>query len=74
MKQGKSTLLAPWQVGLIVYGGTYLETGLVVKLAFDAGFSRDACRNAWDKVGAAPLTRAAVEYQKVRKSLNDGTA
>jgi hypothetical protein len=36
LKQGKTTLLAPWQVGLIVYGGTDLEMGLVVNLAFDA--------------------------------------
>ncbi len=58
--------MAPWQVGLIVYGGTDIETGLIVQLAFDAGFSRDACRNAaWDKVGAAPLTRAALENKKV---------
>ncbi len=74
LKQGKSTSLAPWQVGLIVYGGTDLETGLIVKSAFDAGFSRDACRNAWDKVGTAPLTRAALENKKVQKSLGDGTA
>jgi hypothetical protein len=46
--------------------------GLVMKLAFDAGFLRGACRNAWDKVGAAPLTRAALENEKVRKSLGDG--
>jgi hypothetical protein len=56
--------MAPWQVGLIVYGETDVETGLVVKSTFDAGFSRDACRNASDKVGAAPLTRAALENKK----------
>ena len=59
MKLGKSTSLAPWQVGLIVYGGTDMKMGLVMKSAFYAGFLRDASRNAWDKVGAAPLTRAA---------------
>jgi hypothetical protein len=74
LKQGKTTLLAPWQVGLIVYGGTNLEMGLVVNLAFDAGFSRDACRNAWEKVSAAPLTRAALENKKVQKLLGDGTS
>ena len=54
MKQGKLTAMAPWQVGLIVYGGTDSETGLVVKSAFNVGFLRDACRNAWDKVGSHP--------------------
>ncbi len=70
MKKGKSTAMAPWQVVLIVYSGT----DLVVKLAFNTGFSRDACRNAWDKVGAAPLTRAALENKKVPKSLGDSSA
>ena len=74
LKKGKPTAMAPWQVGLLVYGGTDAETGLQVTSAFDAGFSRDACRNAWDKVGAAPLTRAALENKKVRKSLGDGSA
>ena len=64
LKQGKSTSLAPWQVGLIVYGGTDLETGLIVELVFDAGFSREARKKAWDKVGAAPITRAALENKK----------
>ena len=54
LKQGKLTAMAPWQVGLIVYGGTDSETGLVVKSAFNVGFLRDACRNAWDKVGSHP--------------------
>ncbi len=74
LKQEKSTAMAPWQVGLIVYGGTNIETGLIVQSAFDAGFSRDACRNAWDKVGAAPLPKAALENKKVRKSLGDDSA
>ncbi len=74
MKQEKLTAMAPWQVGLIIYGGTDIETGLIVQSAFDAGFSRDACRNALDKVGAAPLTRAALENKTVQKSLGDGSA
>jgi hypothetical protein len=36
-------------------------------------FLRDAYRNAWDKVGAKPLSRAALENKKVRKSLGDGS-
>ena len=38
------------------------------------GATIDACRNACDKVGAAPLTRAALQNKKVRKSLGDGSA
>ncbi len=49
------------------------ETDLVVKLTFQAGFSREACRNAWGKVGATPLTRDCIENKKVCKSLEDGT-
>jgi hypothetical protein len=30
--------------------------------------------NAWDKVGAMPLTRVAFENKKVQKLLVDGTA
>ncbi len=59
MKLGKSTSLALWQVGLIVYGGTDMKMGLVMKSVFYAGFLTYASRNAWDKVGAAPLTMAA---------------
>jgi hypothetical protein len=65
LKKGKSTAMALWQVILIVYSGT----DLVVKLAFNTGFSRDACRNAWDKVGAAPLTRAALKIKRYRSRL-----
>jgi hypothetical protein len=57
----KSTYIALWQVRLIVYGGVDTETDLVVKLEFEAGFSREACKNAWGKDGAAPLTRACLE-------------
>ncbi len=49
------------------------EADLAVKLGFQAGFSREACRNAWGTVGAAPLMRACLEHKKVRKLLGDGT-
>jgi len=49
------------------------ETNLVVKSAFECGFSRENCRNAWEKVGAAPLTRACMLNKKVRRSLGDGS-
>jgi hypothetical protein len=44
------------------------ERNLVAKSAFEAGFSRDACINAWEKVGVAPLTMACLENKKVLKS------
>jgi hypothetical protein len=72
-KKNKSTYIPLWQVRLFVYGGVDTETTLVVKSAFEAGFSREACRNAWGKVGAVPLTRACLENNKVCKLLGDGT-
>ncbi len=55
-----------------MYGGVDPETNLVVKSAFEAGFSRNACIRAWEKVGAAPPTGAFLENKKVLKSLGDG--
>lgn len=74
IKQNLSTALAPWQVGLIVFGGVDPETNVVVASAFENGFSREACRHAWEKVGAAPLTKSCLTNKKVRKSLGDGNA
>ncbi len=42
-----------------------------MKSAFEAGFSLDACRNAWGKVGAAPLTRSCLTNQNVWRSIGD---
>lgn len=72
IRQGKTTNINMSQVGLIVYGGVDPETNLVVQSAFEAGFSRNACVHAWEKVGAAPPTRACLENKKVLKSLGDG--
>ena len=45
-------------VGLIVYGGTDPETGFhIEESAFQAGFSCNACCDAWAKVGAAPFKK-----------------
>jgi len=73
IKQKKTTTIPPWQVGLIVFGGIDQETNVVVQSAFEKGFSREGCRNAWGKVGAAPLTRFCLTNKKVRKSLGDGS-
>ena len=59
IKAKKSVSLQPWLVGLVVFGGTDEETGYeIAQCAFSAGFSPDACKRAWEKVGAAPCTRA----------------
>jgi hypothetical protein len=60
-------------VGLIVYGGTDPETGFhIEESAFQAGFSCNACCDAWAKVGAAPFTIKCLGNKLVRKSLGDG--
>ncbi len=58
---------------MIVFGGVDEETNIVVLSAFEAGFSRENCRRAWAKVGAAPLTRFCLTNSKVRTSLGDGS-
>ena len=56
----KVTTLAPWIVGLVVFGGEDSEMGCVVGLAFQEGFSITQNLNAWARVGAVPLTRACL--------------
>ena len=73
IKQKQSTSLAPWQVGLIVFGGVDPVTNIIVESAFEQGFSREGCRHAWEKVSAAPLTRACLTNKKVRRLLGDGS-
>ena len=59
--------------GIIVFGGRDPETNfLLEESAFQEGFSREACRSAWEKDGAAPLTKACLNNPKVRKSIGDG--
>jgi len=69
----KSTSLQPWLVCLVVFGGEDPITKYVVETsAFSFGFSRKACLNAWEKIGAAPMTRACLSDTKVRRELGDG--
>lgn len=56
-----------------MFGGIDQETNVVVQSAFEKEFLREGCRNAWGKVGAAPLTRFCLTNKKVRKSLGDGS-
>ena len=66
------TSLSPWIVGLVVFGGEDPETGLIVGLAFQRGFSRALNIKAWEKVGAVPLSRKCLSSPKVRRSTGDG--
>jgi hypothetical protein len=71
--QGKTTSIPAWMVGLIVFGGCDPETKLELpESAFGVGFSEKACKHAWEKVGAAPLTRACLKDKRVRRSMGDG--
>jgi hypothetical protein len=72
--QGKTTSIPAWLVGLVVFGGTDPETKLELPVsAFHIGFSEEACKHAWEKVGAAPLTRACLNDKRVRRSIGDGS-
>jgi hypothetical protein len=48
-------------VGLVVFGGCDLETGLIVALAFEKGFSKAQNICAWEQVGVVPLSRKCLQ-------------
>ncbi len=59
-----------WLVGLVVFGGTDVEPGYkITQCAFLAGFSKEACLNVWEKVGAALCTWKCLSDPKVSKAL-----
>ncbi len=68
-----TTSLPPWMVGLVVFGGTDLVSGVVVPCsAFEMGFSKEQNCAVWEKCGAAPLTRACLQSNsQVRRELGD---
>ena len=71
--QDKMTSIPAWMVGLIVFGSIDPVTNYKFELlAYQAGFSREACRVAWSAVGAAPLTKACLNNSQVRKLIGDG--
>ena len=58
---------------MIVFGGTDEQTGFeTTKCTFSAGFLKEACLSAWEKVGTAPCTRKCLSDPKVSKLLGDG--
>jgi len=68
----KSVSLQPWLVSMILFGGTDPESGFkLTECAFKHGFSKEACLNAWAKVGAAPLMRACLSDPKVSRTIGD---
>jgi hypothetical protein len=75
IEQKKAVNLAPWVVGLIVFGGTDAEVvdGPTIQSAFQHGFLREQCIAAWEKVGAVPLSRRCLQNSKVQRSIGDGT-
>ena len=63
----QSVSFPPWICGLVVFGGIDEVTGCEVKRnAFETAFTKQKCLDAWEKVGAAPLTRACLKSKKVR--------
>ena len=62
-----SLSMQPWIAGLMIFGGVDPDTEYFVKTsAFEVEFSRAHCKNAWAKIGAAPLTMACLKDTKVR--------
>ena len=58
---------------MIVFGRTDEETGFEIKkCAFLAGFLKEACLSAWEKVGTAPCKQKCLSDLKVSKLLGDG--
>ncbi len=72
--QNKVVNLAPWVVGLIVFGGTDVEVdeGPTIESAFQRGFLKEQCIAVWEKVGAVPLSRKCLQDTKVRRLIGDG--
>jgi len=62
----------PCIIGLVVFGGEDLQTGLIVVSAFQKGFDHTHNISAWEKVGAVPLSRKCLTNPKVRHSIGNG--
>ena len=61
INQGKMTLINPWLVVLVVFGGIDDVTDkLAPKNGFQEAFCTNVCLKAWAKIEAAPLIRACL--------------
>jgi hypothetical protein len=72
IRKEKPTSFSSWIVGLVVFGGCNPETELIVRSAFQEGFSHTQNIRAWEKVGAVPLSRKCLKSKKVRLLIGDG--
>ncbi len=72
IRKEKPTSLLPWIVGLVVFGSCNPETELIMRSAFQEGFSNVQNIRAWEKVGAVLLSRKRLESKKVQCSIGDG--
>jgi hypothetical protein len=66
----KSVSIPQFKHGLFVFGGVDPDTGLALESAFEVGFLRQRCPNAWTKIGAPPLTRKCLDNPQVRRSID----
>ncbi|KAL7551137.1 hypothetical protein ACHAWF_014337 [Thalassiosira exigua] len=67
----KSTSSPPWIVGLVVFGSTDPETGLLPKAHSRSPLQKKPARGHEQSAGKAPLTRKRFEDKKVRRELGD---
>ena len=65
IENNKSASLAPWMVGLIVFGGEDPDTGAIIRSALQEGFNPNQCRRAWEECGAVPPNRNSLLNKKV---------
>ncbi len=76
LDMGKSMSLQPCLVAIPVFSGVDPETNQKVgECAVTAGFNKEACLKAWEKVGVAfknTVTKACLDEPKVHKTLGDG--
>ena len=73
IRHNMTTSIPVFIVGLIVFGGQDPHTkSVITRNAFEDGFSRELCRQCWEKVGAAPLTKRCLNDKLVRKLVGDG--
>jgi hypothetical protein len=63
---GRKTTMRVTDLPLLVYGGSCNDTGIELPSAFEDGFSIRSNLLAWKKCGAVPLTRCALQSDKVR--------
>ena len=73
----KKLALGVNDLGLLVFGGTDPQTKVELQASFDLAFSPRICLSSWNKCGAVPLTRAALNSNKVRHEVimnSDGSS